>query len=146
MYLFACLLPVPPAFVHSSWLRLAPPAPSVACQYTTVSFSHVMAIIIIPFVSKTITIRLSASLDFIFNQSSRKDAERMYETGTESCPVASFKKYVSKLNPECVSFFQTLKTVAPDFGPWYKQNPVGRNIHLATSRLCFPTGKFSEIV
>ena len=61
------------------------------------------------------------------NRSSRKDAGRMYETGTKSCPVASFQKYVSQLNPECDSFFQTPKTVAPKVGPWYKKTPVGRN-------------------
>ena len=43
------------------------------------------------------------------------------------CPVASFKKYQSKLSPECDELFQTPKTTAPiGFGPWYKKTPVGK--------------------
>ena len=61
------------------------------------------------------------------NMESRADNGRMYETGDENCPVASFKKYVAKLNPECDSFFQAPKLSAPSSGPWYKRCPVGKN-------------------
>ena len=42
------------------------------------------------------------------NQSSGTDAGRMYETSTDQCPVRSFMKYRSKLNPECELFFKPL--------------------------------------
>ena len=43
------------------------------------------------------------------NQSSRTDAGRMYETSTDQCPVRSFMKYISKLDPKCETLFQTPK-------------------------------------
>ena len=59
------------------------------------------------------------------NQSSRKDTGRMYETEEENCPVVSFKSFVSKLNPECDTFFQTPKDVVPtrSLSIWYKNCP-----------------------
>ena len=62
------------------------------------------------------------------NRSTRTDGGRMYETRDNNCPVVSFKKYTSKLNPACNAFFQTPKSVAPSTGPWYKKCPVGVNI------------------
>lgn len=62
------------------------------------------------------------------NQSSRKDAGRMYETGDENCPVVSFKSFVSKLNPDCDTFFQTPKDVVPtrSLSIWYTNCPLGK--------------------
>ena len=63
------------------------------------------------------------------NQSSRTDAGRMYETYTDKCPVRSFMKYRSKLNPESETLFQTPKSVIPSDvdSPWYKKRPVGKH-------------------
>ena len=63
------------------------------------------------------------------NQSSRTDAGRMYETSTDQCPVRSFMKYRSKLNPECETLFQTPKSaILSDVdSPWYKKMPVGKH-------------------
>ena len=60
---------------------------------------------------------------------SRVDAGRMYATNTVKCPVASFKCYVSKLNPECDAFFQTPKPEKPKLAdsPWYKRSPIGQS-------------------
>ncbi|OPJ83394.1 hypothetical protein AV530_006295 [Patagioenas fasciata monilis] len=38
--------------------------------------------------------------------SDEENLPRMYETGTEFCPYASFVKYLSKRNPLCKAFFQ----------------------------------------
>ena len=62
------------------------------------------------------------------NQRSRVDGARMYATpGNPHCPVASFKKYVSKLNDECDFLFQTPKQTRPESGPWYSKTPMGKN-------------------
>ena len=62
------------------------------------------------------------------DRSTRTDGGRMYETRDNDCPVASFKQYISKLNPACDAFFQTPKAVAPSAGPWYKNCPMGTNV------------------
>ena len=60
---------------------------------------------------------------------SRADAGRMYETGNQNCPVSSFQKYLSKLNPDCEFLFQTPKPSAPttEGSPWFKKCPIGKN-------------------
>lgn len=62
------------------------------------------------------------------NANSRVDGGRMYATGTVGCPVVSFEKYISKLNPTCDLLFQTPKAKTPqnDEEPWYKNSPVGQ--------------------
>ena len=51
---------------------------------------------------------------------------RMYENPDKHCPVASFEKYISKLNPECPDFFQKpLQKIKNDI--WYAAKPVGVN-------------------
>ena len=35
------------------------------------------------------------------NEDYEPEGVRMYATGTFFCPVSSFQKYVSKLNPKC---------------------------------------------
>ena len=54
---------------------------------------------------------------------------RMYETpGSIQCPVASFEKYISKLNSNCSAFWQKPATNASENEPcWYKNIPVGKN-------------------
>lgn len=51
----------------------------------------------------------------------------MYSTGRADCPVASFKKYHSKLSERSDALFQTPKTTVPSCGPWYKKTPLGKN-------------------
>ena len=50
-------------------------------------------------------------------------------TGTDHCPVKSFKLYMSFLNPACDSFFQHPKaSVSDDYsGPWYDAQGLGIN-------------------
>ena len=61
------------------------------------------------------------------NMKSRVDAGRMYATGGPGCPVASFEKYVSKLNPNHTALFQAPLRCAPsdEYKPWYKNALVG---------------------
>uniref|UniRef100_A0A3Q3NAX6 ZMYM2-like/QRICH1 C-terminal domain-containing protein n=1 Tax=Mastacembelus armatus TaxID=205130 RepID=A0A3Q3NAX6_9TELE len=54
---------------------------------------------------------------------------RMYETGTEQCPYASFVRYVSKRNPLCRAFFQRPRDhcCANDM-TWYENKAIGKNL------------------
>ena len=54
---------------------------------------------------------------------------RMYEQqGDENCPVRSYEKYMSKLNPGCTAFFQRPKTEFSDRDAvWYVNYPIGKN-------------------
>ncbi|XP_069544147.1 uncharacterized protein [Brachyistius frenatus] len=54
---------------------------------------------------------------------------RMYETGTEHCPYASFVRYVSKRNPLCRAFFQRPRDhcCASDV-TWYENKAIGKNL------------------
>lgn len=54
---------------------------------------------------------------------------RMYETGTEFCPYASFVKYLSKRNPACRAFFQRPRDhCSENDGTWYENKAVGKNL------------------
>ncbi|XP_058494586.1 uncharacterized protein LOC131465735 [Solea solea] len=54
---------------------------------------------------------------------------RMYETGTEQCPYASFVRYVSKRNPLCRAFFQRPRDhcCASDV-TWFENKAIGKNL------------------
>ncbi|XP_033756092.1 uncharacterized protein LOC117338811 [Pecten maximus] len=54
---------------------------------------------------------------------------RMYEIpGNERCPVATFEKYLSKLNPEIDDFWQRpKKNVTESSAVWYDAVPLGKN-------------------
>lgn len=54
---------------------------------------------------------------------------RMYETGTEQCPYASFVRFVSKRNPLCRAFFQRPRDhcCASDV-TWYENKAIGKNL------------------
>ena len=61
---------------------------------------------------------------------SRVDGGRMYATDGQGCPVASFEKYVAKLNPKCAAFFQApmpanRKGIWNDDDQWFKNAPIG---------------------
>ncbi len=46
------------------------------------------------------------------------------EQGGPRCPVASFKKYLSKLHPECKWFFQEPSVVTYMQDMWYRSSPL----------------------
>ena len=52
---------------------------------------------------------------------------RMYAQNDENCPVKSFRKYVSALNPNCDAFFQRTNPQFKDSGIWYQNAPLGKN-------------------
>ncbi|XP_068449404.1 uncharacterized protein [Clinocottus analis] len=54
---------------------------------------------------------------------------RMYETGSDQCPHASFVRYVSKRNPLCGAFFQRPRDhcCARDV-TWYENKAIGKNL------------------
>jgi hypothetical protein len=54
---------------------------------------------------------------------------RMYaRPGSNLCPVASFKLYVSKLNPECAAFWQRpLNAFEDDSDVWFCKVALGKN-------------------
>lgn len=54
---------------------------------------------------------------------------RMYETGTEFCPYASFVKYLSKRNPLCKAFFQRPRDHCGESDTtWYENKAIGKNL------------------
>ena len=53
---------------------------------------------------------------------------RMYEQkGNECCPVLSFEKYMSTLNPYCDRFFQRPLNKCENNSFWYANSPMGIN-------------------
>ena len=64
----------------------------------------------------------------IADESSQKG--RMYELpGLPNCPVMSFEKYLAKLNPDLVAFWQKPKAkVADSDNLWYHSIPLGKNV------------------
>ena len=54
---------------------------------------------------------------------------RMYEQpGDDSCPVSSFRVYMSKLNVKCSAFFQKPNSNWQSSGLWFCNMPVGKNL------------------
>ncbi|KAA8589899.1 hypothetical protein FQN60_013264, partial [Etheostoma spectabile] len=54
---------------------------------------------------------------------------RMYETGSEQCPYASFVRYVSKRNPLCGAFFQRPRDhCCASEVTWYENKAIGKNL------------------
>ena len=54
-----------------------------------------------------------------------QDGGVIYATGNKSCPVASFKLYMAKLNPKIKTFFQRAKLSPAPEGPWYDAQVMG---------------------
>lgn len=53
---------------------------------------------------------------------------RMYESGTDMCPLKSYRKYLSKRNTACDALFQTPREAFNDSdGVWYEKRPLGIN-------------------
>ncbi|XP_029002240.1 uncharacterized protein LOC114853252 isoform X2 [Betta splendens] len=54
---------------------------------------------------------------------------RMYETGTDQCPYASFVRYMSKRNPLCRAFFQRPRDhCCTSDVTWYENKAIGKNL------------------
>ncbi|XP_051500638.1 uncharacterized protein kctd1 isoform X1 [Myxocyprinus asiaticus] len=54
---------------------------------------------------------------------------RMYETGTDFCPYASFVKYLSKRNALCKAFFQRPRDHCSESDTtWYENKAIGKNL------------------
>ena len=72
----------------------------------------------------------------------KNKAPRMYETGSETCPLKAFEKYMSKLNPDCEALFQKpLIKFQPDSDTWYSKTPVGvNNLYNFMSRMSSEAG------
>ena len=51
----------------------------------------------------------------------------IYETDFADCPVKSFKKYISVLNPKIEYLFQRPKPSTPFCGPWFDAQVLGKN-------------------
>lgn len=80
----------------------------------------------------------------------RPDAEeetlpRMYETGTELCPYASFVRYVSKRNRSCRAFFQRPRDhcCASDL-TWYENKAIGKNLLGTRMQMLSRSAKLSK--
>lgn len=54
-----------------------------------------------------------------------QDEGVMKATGLKNCPVATYKLYLSKLNPKQAVFFQRPKSFKPQSGPWYDNMVLG---------------------
>jgi hypothetical protein len=53
---------------------------------------------------------------------------RIYETGTDNCPVKSFPKYLSKHHSRCENLFQRPKdSFNEDDETWYEKRSLGKN-------------------
>lgn len=70
---------------------------------------------------------------------------RMYETGTEQCPYASFVRFVSKRNPLCRAFFQRPREhcCASDV-TWYENKAIGKNLLGTRMQMLSRAGKLSK--
>ncbi len=63
--------------------------------------------------------------DWVIGQGSSAHREHcIMEQGGPRCPVASFKKYLSKLHPECKWFFQEPNVTTYMQDMWYRSSPV----------------------
>ncbi|KAK1172847.1 hypothetical protein AOXY_G5530 [Acipenser oxyrinchus oxyrinchus] len=71
----------------------------------------------------------SASWSKKRTDSDEDNLPRMYETGTEFCPYASFVKYISKRNPLCKAFFQRPRDHCSESDvTWYENKAIGKNL------------------
>ena len=63
------------------------------------------------------------------SDSDEDNLPRMYETGTEFCPYASFVKYLAKRNPLCKAFFQRPRDHCGERdATWYENKAIGKNL------------------
>ncbi|XP_078071736.1 uncharacterized protein kctd1 isoform X2 [Mustelus asterias] len=70
---------------------------------------------------------------------------RMYETGTEFCPYASFVKYISKRNPLCKAFFQRPRDHCSESDvTWYENKAIGKNLLGTRMQMLSKAAKLSK--
>lgn len=71
---------------------------------------------------------------------------RMYETGTDQCPYASFLLYVSKRNPLCRAFFQRPRDhCSMTDVTWYENKAIGKNLLGTRMQMLSRAAKLSKI-
>lgn len=70
---------------------------------------------------------------------------RMYETGTEFCPYASFVKYLAKRNPLCKAFFQRPRDHCSEADvTWYENKAIGKNLLGTRMQMLSKAAKLSK--
>ncbi|KAM5156885.1 BTB/POZ domain-containing protein KCTD1 isoform 1-T1 [Mantella aurantiaca] len=70
---------------------------------------------------------------------------RMYETGTEFCPYASFVKYLAKRNPLCKAFFQRPRDHCNEADvTWYENKAIGKNLLGTRMQMLSKAAKLSK--
>ncbi|XP_007893284.2 uncharacterized protein LOC103179708 isoform X1 [Callorhinchus milii] len=70
---------------------------------------------------------------------------RMYETGTDFCPYASFVKYISKRNPLCKAFFQRPRDHCNESDvTWYENKAIGKNLLGTRMQMLSKAAKLSK--
>ena len=68
------------------------------------------------------------------------------QPGDPRCPVVSFQKYLEKLNPLHVAFFQRPKSKKPlDGEPWYENRPIGVNYLSKMMKVMSEDAKLSKM-
>nr|XP_033789708.1 BTB/POZ domain-containing protein KCTD1 isoform X1 [Geotrypetes seraphini] len=78
-------------------------------------------------------------------ESDEENLPRMYETGTEYCPYASFVKYLSKRNPLCKAFFQRPRDHCNETDvTWYENKAIGKNLLGTRMQMLSKAAKLSK--
>ena len=79
------------------------------------------------YVHKTVS-EVTTNHQGVDNENYEPEGGRMYATGTILCPVSSFQKYLSKLNPKCNALWQRPKdSFDENDSIWYENKPLGKN-------------------
>ncbi|XP_048364496.1 BTB/POZ domain-containing protein KCTD1 [Sphaerodactylus townsendi] len=77
--------------------------------------------------------------------SDEENLPRMYETGTEFCPYASFVKYLAKRNPLCKAFFQRPRDHCSEGDvTWYENKAIGKNLLGTRMQMLSKAAKLSK--
>ncbi|XP_056377744.1 BTB/POZ domain-containing protein KCTD1 isoform X2 [Hyla sarda] len=77
--------------------------------------------------------------------SDEENLPRMYETGTEFCPYASFVKYLAKRNPLCKAFFQRPRDHCSEADvTWYENKAIGKNLLGTRMQMLSKAAKLSK--
>ncbi|XP_063307525.1 BTB/POZ domain-containing protein KCTD1 isoform X1 [Pelobates fuscus] len=78
-------------------------------------------------------------------ESDEENLPRMYETGTEFCPYASFVKYLAKRNPLCKAFFQRPRDHCSESDvTWYENKAIGKNLLGTRMQMLSKAAKLSK--
>ena len=74
-----------------------------------------------------------------------EDGGVIVEKNDALCPVKSFEKYISKLNPKVECLFQRPTKIAPDDGPWYDAQAIAINTREKFMQNISEDAKLSQI-